>query len=44
LRKGATDEEIAGIICAAVLKKEAGHGMDDPTFLRPDRAMYRIGG
>ncbi len=44
MRKGATNEEIAGLIRAAVLKKEAGHGMDDPAFLRPERAMYRIGG
>ncbi len=44
LRRGAADDELAEIIRSAVWKKEAGHGMDDPAFLQPDRAMYLIGG
>jgi cyclic pyranopterin phosphate synthase len=44
MRAGATDEEIAAIIRAAVAKKEAGHGINDPDFVKPKRAMYAIGG
>jgi hypothetical protein len=29
---------------AAVAKKEAGHGINDPKFVKPVRAMYAIGG
>ena len=44
LRNGAKDEDLAEIIRGAVEKKEAGHGMDDPEFIKPKRAMYQIGG
>jgi cyclic pyranopterin phosphate synthase len=44
MREGVEDAHLAEIIKAAVWKKEAGHGMDDPGFLKPDRAMYQIGG
>ena len=44
LREGVEDAHLAEIIKGAVGKKEAGHGMDDPAFLKPDRAMYLIGG
>lgn len=44
LRKGATDEELAGRWLVAMAGKAAGHGIDDPTFLQPDRPMSAIGG
>ncbi len=44
LRSGATDEEIADRWVAAMAGKRAGHGIDDPTFLQPDRPMSAIGG
>ena len=44
LRAGATDEEIADRWVAAMATKRAGHGIDDPTFLQPDRPMSAIGG
>jgi hypothetical protein len=44
LREGATDEEIADFILAAVWKKEAGHKIDQPDFVRPSRFMATIGG
>jgi cyclic pyranopterin phosphate synthase len=28
----------------AMADKRAGHGIDDPTFLQPDRPMSAIGG
>lgn len=44
LREGAGDRELAEIIVEAVRGKEKGHGMDEPGFLPPRRAMYLIGG
>jgi cyclic pyranopterin phosphate synthase len=44
LREGASDEEIAMRWHAAIAGKKAGHGIDDPTFLQPDRPMSAIGG
>ncbi|GAA4364231.1 GTP 3',8-cyclase MoaA [Nocardioides caricicola] len=44
LRSGATDDEIAGRWVTAMAGKRAGHGIDDPTFLQPDRPMSAIGG
>ena len=44
LRGGAPDEEIADRWVTAMLGKRAGHGIDDPTFLQPDRPMSAIGG
>jgi cyclic pyranopterin phosphate synthase len=44
MRAGATDDEVAAIVRAAVAKKEAGHGINDPDFVKPKRAMYAIGG
>ena len=44
LRAGATDEEIADRWVAAMAEKRAGHGIDDPQFLQPDRPMSAIGG
>lgn len=44
LRGGATDEEVADRWVVAMRGKAAGHGIDDPTFLQPDRPMSAIGG
>jgi cyclic pyranopterin phosphate synthase len=44
LRGGATDDEIGRLVEASVLAKKPGHGIDQPDFLRPQRAMYQIGG
>jgi cyclic pyranopterin phosphate synthase len=44
LRGGAGDEEIADAWRTAMWAKAAGHGIDDPGFLQPDRPMSAIGG
>jgi cyclic pyranopterin phosphate synthase len=44
LREGATDEVVALKWKRAVTLKRAGHGIDDPAFLQPDRPMSAIGG
>jgi cyclic pyranopterin phosphate synthase len=44
LRGGATDAELAVRMQVAVRGKKAGHGIDDPEFLQPDRPMSAIGG
>jgi cyclic pyranopterin phosphate synthase len=44
LRGGASDDEVAARWHAAIAGKKAGHGIDDPTFLQPDRPMSAIGG
>ena len=44
LRAGASDEELAVRWVAAMRGKRAGHGIDDPSFLQPDRPMSAIGG
>ncbi|MBB6625923.1 GTP 3',8-cyclase MoaA [Nocardioides sp. KIGAM211] len=44
LRAGASDEEIADRWVIAMRGKLPGHGIDDPTFLQPDRPMSAIGG
>ncbi|WP_237447656.1 GTP 3',8-cyclase MoaA [Nocardioides flavescens] len=44
LRAGAGDEELAQRWVAAMATKKPGHGIDDPTFLQPDRPMSAIGG
>ncbi len=44
LRGGATDSEIAEAMLTCLRGKPAGHGIDDPAFLQPDRPMNAIGG
>ncbi len=44
LRDGTSDAEIARRWVVAVAGKQAGHGIDDPSFLQPDRPMSAIGG
>ena len=44
MRSGASDETLAERWVAAVSRKRAGHGIDDPSFLQPARPMSAIGG
>jgi len=44
LRSGASDDELADAWRGAMWAKEAGHGIDDPSFLQPVRPMSAIGG
>ncbi|MEZ5066469.1 MAG: GTP 3',8-cyclase MoaA [bacterium] len=44
LRGGAGDAEIADLVTAAVAKKEPGHRIGRPDFVKPDRTMSSIGG
>jgi len=44
VRSGASREEIADFIRAAVMKKEPGHRINDPAFVQPERTMSFIGG
>jgi GTP 3',8-cyclase len=44
LRAGAADAELADRWCRAVAVKLPGHGINDPSFLQPDRPMSAIGG
>lgn len=44
LREGASDVEIADQWVRVVAGKLPGHGINDPSFLQPDRPMSAIGG
>jgi cyclic pyranopterin phosphate synthase len=44
MRGGASDDELAERWVTAMRGKAAGHGIDDPSFLQPDRPMSAIGG
>jgi GTP 3',8-cyclase len=44
MRAGATDDELADRWVIAMAGKRAGHGIDDESFLQPDRPMSAIGG
>jgi cyclic pyranopterin phosphate synthase len=44
MRAGASDAELAASWRRAVAVKLPGHGIDDPSFLQPDRPMSAIGG
>ncbi len=44
LRSGADDAQIAALWQSAQWKKQAGHGISLPTFVRPVRSMGAIGG
>ena len=44
LRAGADDEALAEAWRDVAWAKKAGHGIDDPSFVRPDRPMSAIGG
>ena len=44
MRSGASDEEIAKLLAAAVWRKEPGHLINSPFFKQPERGMSAIGG
>ena len=44
MRGGATDQEIATLLRAAVLRKEPGHLINSAAFVQPSRGMSAIGG
>ena len=44
LRGGGDDASLATLIRDCVAAKRAAHGIDTPSFARPGRAMYQIGG
>jgi cyclic pyranopterin phosphate synthase len=44
MRAGADDEALAEVWRTAMWAKRPGHGIDDPSFLQPDRPMSAIGG
>ena len=44
MRGGASDAEIAGLLKAAVWRKEPGHLINSPFFKQPERGMSAIGG
>jgi cyclic pyranopterin phosphate synthase len=44
LRGGGDDQALAQLVADCVLAKKAGHGIDSPEFIRPERAMFQIGG
>ena len=41
---GASDDELADLVRACVAAKRAGHGINSEEFIKPQRAMYQIGG
>jgi len=44
MREGGTDEELATLVQDCISAKKVGHGIDSPDFIKPERAMYQIGG
>lgn len=44
LRGGGGDDEIEGVLRAAIAGKLPGHAINDPSFLQPERGMNAIGG
>lgn len=44
LRRGATRDQIAQFMIDTVLKKKAGHRINEPDFVQPPRTMSFIGG
>jgi len=44
LRGDGTDDELADLVRDCILAKAPAHGINTPDFIRPERAMYQIGG
>lgn len=44
LRGGGNDMELAELVQACVAAKKAGHGINSSEFIKPQRAMFQIGG
>ncbi len=44
LRAGGTDDELAELVRDSIRAKAPAHGINTADFIRPERAMYQIGG
>ncbi len=44
MRSGGSDQQLADLVRDCVRAKKPGHGIDTPEFVRPEKAMYQIGG
>ncbi|MDA7979747.1 MAG: GTP 3',8-cyclase MoaA [Pirellulales bacterium] len=44
IRGGGTDQQLAQLMQESITAKKAGHGIDSDEFIKPQRAMYQIGG
>lgn len=44
MRGGGSDEQLVELLRDCILAKKPGHGIDSADFVRPERAMYQIGG
>ena len=44
LREGAGDDELRALLWSCVAAKKAGHGINSDEFVKPERAMFQIGG
>ena len=44
MRNGGSDTQLTELLRDCILAKKPGHGIDSPDFVRPERAMYQIGG
>src|SRR4051812_22416569 len=44
LRAGGSDEQLADLVRDCIWNKKPGHGIDSDQFVKPQRAMYQIGG
>ena len=44
LRSGASDDELRELLRSCVAAKKAGHGINSDEFVKPQRAMFQIGG
>ena len=44
LRGGGSDADLVRLVRSSVAAKKSGHGIDSDEFVKPERAMYQIGG
>jgi cyclic pyranopterin phosphate synthase len=44
MRGDADDDQLAQLLLDSVAAKLAGHGINTDQFVKPQRAMYQIGG
>lgn len=44
LRGGGSDDDLIALLRACIRAKKPGHGIDSSDFIKPQRAMYQIGG
>ncbi len=44
MRSGGSDQDLSRLVRDCVQAKKRGHGIDSPDFVKPERAMFQIGG